>query len=197
VKPLPASSTYSFWLGVVRFLTGVMWISHALPKFTKSDGFMPPNGFIVQYVTQGLQNTSGPYHAFLLDFVQPNITIFAELVRLGEMVTGVLLVLGLFSRVGGFLGVLLPLNYLAARGELLSSSALGSADFSILALSAINLFLPTGRSLGIDALLARRKPAPQSTVVHAEFVPEPPLTQPAAPAEAPSAQPGPPPTQVV
>jgi thiosulfate dehydrogenase (quinone) large subunit len=182
MKPLPSSSAYAGWLAVARILTGVMWLAHAIPKFSKSDEFMPPNGFMVMYVTQGLQHTTGAYHNFLANVVQPNLPIYAELVRLGELLTGIVLVLGVFTRLGGLIGMVLPLNYLAARGNILTSAALQSLDFSMFVLSAISFVLPTGRGFGIDALLARRKrPAP---TVRAEFVPEPPP---------PAAEPTPPP----
>ena len=68
------------------------------------------------------------------------------------------LVLGLFTRVGGLVGVLLPLNYMAARGALESASGWGTADASLALLSAISLLLPTGRVLGLDGLFRRRVP---------------------------------------
>jgi len=189
MKPLPSSGTYAGWLAIVRILTGVAWLSHAIPKFTDPDKFMPPNGFMAQYVTQGLQNTSGFYHSFLVNTVQPNLQIFAELDRLGELLVGVALVLGLFSRFAGLVGIFLPLNYLAARGDLLSSGVFATGDVAIALLSAISLFLPTGSRLGIDALIGRRK----STVptVRAEFVPEPPMAPPPPAPEPTTTQAGP------
>jgi uncharacterized membrane protein YphA (DoxX/SURF4 family) len=171
MKPLPSSSTYAGWLGVARILTGAMWLAHAIPKFSKSDEFMPPNGFMVMYVARGLQNTTGAYHNFLATVVQPNLPLYAELVRLGELLTGLALLFGVFTRLGGLVGMLLPLNYLAARGNILTSAALQSLDFSMFVLSAVSFVLPTGRALGVDALLAGRKRA--APTVRAEFVPEP------------------------
>jgi len=176
MKPLPSSSTYAGWLGIVRILTGAMWLSHAVPKFVNSQDFMPPNGLMATYVAQGLQRTTGIYHTFLANVVSPNLALFAELVRLGEMFAGVALLLGVFTRLGGLVGMILTLDYLAARGNMLSSAALQSLDCSLCVLSAVSLVLPTGRALGIDALLARRKAA--TPTVRAEFVPEPPPTAP-------------------
>lgn len=179
MKKLPSSGVYAFWLAVVRVLAGIMWLSHGIPKFTNSAMFLPPNGFIAEYVTRGIASTTGPYHNFLLQTVQPNIGLFAELVRLGEVLVGVSLVLGVLTRLGGLFGIVLPLNYLAARGHLLSSATLQSADFELLVLSAISLVLPTGRFLGVDALFARAKRA--AAPLQPEFVPEPPLDKPSAP----------------
>lgn len=176
---LPSARTYAGWLAIVRILTGVLWLIHGIPKFTNSAAFMPPDGAIASYVQRGLSIAHGPYHDFLASVVQPNIALFAELVRLGEVVAGILLCLGLFTRLGGLIGVVLPLNYLAARGGLGSASQWASADGSMLLLSAIALVLPTGRVLGIDALFAPRRE--RKTVVVPEMVPERPLDGPTAP----------------
>jgi thiosulfate dehydrogenase [quinone] large subunit len=176
---LPSSFTYARWLAVARILTGIMWLVHGIPKFTNSDQFMPPNGFITNYIQHGLQSTSGIYHGFLAGVVAPNLGIFAELVRLGEVLVGISLLLGALTRLGGLGGVLLTLNYLAARGGLLSFNALSSIDFAMLVLSGVSLVLPTGRILGVDALFSRPRSAPAT--VRAEFVPEPPLDRPTAP----------------
>jgi thiosulfate dehydrogenase [quinone] large subunit len=179
MKPLPSASAYAGWLAIVRILTGLMWLSHGIPKFTQSAEFMPPNGFITEYIARGLQTSGGVYHAFLANVVAPNLAIFAELVRLGEVLVGVSLVLGALTRLGGLVGILLTLNYIAARGHVFSSTTLQSLDFGLLVLSLIALVLPTGRALGVDALFTRRKPAVPT--VRAEFVPEPPLKGPTAP----------------
>jgi thiosulfate dehydrogenase [quinone] large subunit len=159
-----------------------MWLSHGIPKFTQSSEFLPPNGFMAAYIAQGLQTSVGPYHTFLADVVQPNIGLFAELVRLGEVLVGVSLVLGVLTRLGGLGGVVLTLNYIFAHGHVLSSTSLQSLNFGLLLLSLISLVLPTGRFLGIDGLLARAKRTTPS--VRAEFVPEPPLDGPTAPPNA-------------
>jgi thiosulfate dehydrogenase (quinone) large subunit len=188
MKSLPSSIVYARWLAFMRVLTGGIWLIHAIPKFTQSDEFMPPNGFIVIYVTKGLQTTSpgGMYHNFLANIVQPNLPIFAEMVRLGELMVGVSLVLGVLTRLGGLGGVVLTLNYMAARGGLLSFDAWASLDAALLIMSLTNLVLPTGRVLGIDMFFGRQKVEEPATV-RAVFVDEPPIGPP------PSAAPPPPP----
>jgi thiosulfate dehydrogenase (quinone) large subunit len=179
--PLPSSMTYARWLAILRILTGGIWLIHAVPKFTQSDDFMPPNGFIVIYVTKGLQTTSGGgsmYHSFLANIVQPNLPIFAELVRLGELMVGVSLVLGVLTRLGGLGGVVLTLNYMAARGGLTSFDAWASLDAALLILSLTNLVLPTGRVWGIDMFFGKRADEPPT--VRAVFVDEPPVAPPSS-----------------
>jgi thiosulfate dehydrogenase (quinone) large subunit len=182
MSSLPSSITYARWLAFMRVLTGGIWLIHAIPKFTQSDEFMPPNGFIVMYVAKGLQTTSpgGMYHNFLANIVQPNLPIFAEMVRLGELMVGVSLVLGVLTRLGGLGGVVLTLNYMAARGGLLSFDAWASLDAALLIMSLTNLVLPTGRVLGIDMFFGRQKVEEPATV-RAVFVDEPPIGPPPSP----------------
>ena len=175
---LPSSRTYGGWLALVRVLTGLIWLIHGIPKFTNSAAFMPPSGFIVSYVQEGIGKTAGPYHDFLVGVVQPNIGIFAELVRLGEVCVGISLVLGLFTRLGGFFGILLPLDYMAARGALTTFTDWSTVDACMALLSAISLVLPTGRVAGLDAFFARRR---ATIAVVPEVVPERPLDRPMAP----------------
>ncbi|MBV8198007.1 MAG: DoxX family membrane protein [Candidatus Eremiobacteraeota bacterium] len=175
---LPPSRTYAGWLAILRILTGFIWLIHGVPKFLRSDEFMPPNGFIVNYITTGVARTTGPYHDFLVNVVQPNIGVFAELVRLGEVCVGISLVLGLLSRLGGLVGMILTLDYMAARGGLDTFNAWSSVDACMMLLSAVNVVLPTGRFLGVGALFGRR---PARRAIVPEVVPERPLDRPTAP----------------
>lgn len=191
---LPTSAAYGRWLAVVQILTGAIWLAHGIPKFTHSVEFMPSSGpldcgrvtqtqapAIANYVCLGMQHTTGGYHQFLVGYVMPNIAIFAELVRVGEVLAGLALVLGAMTRFGALIGIVLTFNYMAARGHLLSTRTLQSLDFELFVLCLISLVLPTGRVFGIDALWARRPRPVAPAPVRAEFVPEPPMEGPTAP----------------
>jgi uncharacterized membrane protein YphA (DoxX/SURF4 family) len=176
---LPSSRAYGGWLAIARILTGTIWLIHAVPKFLNGNAFLPPNGRFGTYLQQGISTTAGPYHDFMVAVVAPNAALFAELVRLGELLVAISLLLGLFSRLGGFFGILLPLNYMAARGVVGTVSGWGSIDASLALLSAISVILPTGRVAGLDGLRGRK--ARRSAPIVAEFVPEHPLDGPSAP----------------
>jgi thiosulfate dehydrogenase [quinone] large subunit len=176
---LPSSRNYAGWLAMVRILTGAIWLIHAIPKFLNPDAFLPPGGFFATYLQQGISTTVGPFHDFLVSVVAPNAAVFAELVRFGELLVGISLVLGLFSRLGAFFGIVLPLCYMAARGAFGTVNGWGSADAALALLSAISLVFPTGRVVGIDGLRAAR--ARRRPTVIAEVVPERPLDRPTAP----------------
>ena len=175
---LPSLRTYAGWLALVRILTGIIWLVHAAPKFINGAAFLPPNGIFSAYLARGVATTSGPYHDFMVNIVAPNAANFAELVRFGELLVGLSLVLGLFSRVGALFGILLPLNYMAARGATGTVNGWGSPDAMLALLSSISLVLPTGRVAGFDGVRMRR--AARRPTVIAEVVPERPLDRPSA-----------------
>ena len=176
---LPTSRSYAGWLALVRILTGVIWLLHAIPKFLNGAAFLPPEGFFTTYLQRGIATTAGPYHDFLVNVIQPNAAIFAELVRFGELLVGISLVLGLFSRIGGFFGIVLTIDYMAGRGALGTLNGWGSLDAALALLSALSLVLPTGLVAGFDGLRAPR--VRRRTVIVPEVVPERPLDRPTAP----------------
>lgn len=180
---LPSSSTYGFWFAILRLYTGAFWLMHGIPKFTQSADFMPPTGMMVGFLSTQINHVSGPYQSFLMHVVLPNAWFFANLVRLGEVVAGSLLLLGFFTRFGGLIGALLALNYISSKGGLAHLSVWSGLDSTAFVLSMMSLILPTGRVLGIDGLLAhlRRPSAARSPGQQAVFVDEPPVAGPHAP----------------
>ncbi len=185
---LLSDRTYAFWLALLRIFLGIFWIMHSLPKFT-TGFFMPPDGIFGKMAERGAMGSTGAYHTFLVNAVIPNIYVFANLVRFGEMLVGVLLFLGLLTRLGGFGGMFLLTNYMLVQGEMTSLQGWTTLDGLAFVLCALNFVVPTGRMIGFDAFLARPKaegapPArPQKgpsvstasgTPIHAEFVEEEP-----------------------
>ncbi len=148
---IPSARTYAWLLAILRIYTGAFCILHAIPKFTNATAFQTTFANLVAKAAA----SGGPAHAFLLGTVQPHVELFAQLARFGELVTGVLLLLGLLTRLGGLLGVIFAGSALFLQGyPVLQSWA--SLEATVLALCAVNLVLPTGRVLGIDALWRRR-----------------------------------------
>ncbi len=148
--------TYASWFTALRIYAGLFWLAHGVPKFLNAAMFMPPSGFMPMAVSKAAQSQTGFYHNFLTGVVIPNINVFAELVRLGEVLVGCSLLLGVFTRFGGLVGCVLALNYMALNGEFSSWTTIGTLDAAAFVLSFLMLAVPAGRVAGVDGLLYRR-----------------------------------------
>jgi uncharacterized membrane protein YphA (DoxX/SURF4 family) len=153
---MATTKQYGAWLAVFRILVGAMWLIHGYGKLTDPQWALP-NGNCYQFVTGMTANTQGFYHDFVTGTVLPNITVFAHLIAWGETLTGVSLVLGLLTRVGGLVGFLLPIQYFIGKGAYTHLDSYAGLDTLTSLASALNLVLPTGAVFGLDALIGRRK----------------------------------------
>ena len=146
------------WLAVLRIYTGIFWLSHGVPKLLNPQ-FFGQHGFMASMLGEQTAKAHGPYNDFLVHVVLPNAGVFSHLVAWGETLAGVSLLLGLFTRVGGIVGVFLPLNYFMMKGAYADLTSVGGLDIAAAALSLIHAVLPTGLVAGLDALLpASRRP---------------------------------------
>jgi uncharacterized membrane protein YphA (DoxX/SURF4 family) len=147
--------SYAIWFAALRCYAGLFWLSHGIPKFLTAQMFMPPSGYMPMAVNKAVQSQTGFYHDFLVSVVVPNISLFAELVRLGEVLVGCSLLLGIFTRFGGLVGCFLALNYMALNGEFASWTTIGTLDAAAFVLSFLMIVIAAGRVAGVDALLHR------------------------------------------
>lgn len=190
---LPSNRRYAFVLTALRLYAGLFWLAYGIEKFTHPENFMPPTGLMATYLAQAVVHTSGAYHDFLVTIVLPHERIFAELVRSGEVLVGSALLLGIFTRFAGGVGIVLGMNYLASKGGLTSLADWTGIDGFSIVLSSLCLLLPLGRPIGVDGLLYALRPrrpvsAPTpdgatAPPIEAEFVDEPPFVEPSAPRE--------------
>lgn len=151
---LPSARMYAWVLALLRIYVGLFWLSRAIPKFMNPAAFLPPNGSMSLTLAHA-GAMRGPLHAFFVGTILPHADIYAQVIRAGELVAGALLLLGLFTRVGGLLGVLLGGAALLAQ-PLTPIGAWSNVEAAAVAMSAINLLLPTGRALGLDGVFGRK-----------------------------------------
>ena len=109
---------------------------------------------LTEFVTANLDNAFAFYRPFLESFVLPNAATFAVLAAWGELLIGVSIFLGLFTRFGAAVGIFVMLNYMFAAGLGVWVPSLETiyiwALFTLLVCSA-------GRGLGADQLLRSRR----------------------------------------
>jgi len=150
------------WL--IRVMVGCMWWQQSLWKLPPYYTDQPNEPF----GTTGLaywMGLMGKHAAIPLqsDFVNkvvlPHFYLFAPIVYTAEVLTAVSLILGLFVRVGGFIGALQILNLWLG---LYSAPGEWPWTYFFLLLLMLNFALHhTGRSLGLDAIIATRLKQPR------------------------------------
>lgn len=144
----------------LRVMMGAIFLAVWSDNLAK--GFYSPNGW-ADFV-QGYADTTkvGAYADLLNSVMIPNSALFAYGQFAIELVVfGLFLVLGLFTPVSGLLAALFQLNLLIATsgtGEWPGTYIIMFALLLAIALSQ------SGRTLGVDARLARRDPHPRLPV---------------------------------
>ena len=139
-------------LVLLRVYLGAVFLVAALPKLQQD--FTPGLTSFVQQVA--LQRAHQFYQQFLEQVVLPNAAVFAALVTWGELFVGVTLIFGLLTRLSAAVALVLALNYMFAKGAWFWTPSSNDAAFVAIALAL--LIGAAGRTLGVDAFLARRWP---------------------------------------
>jgi len=139
-------------LVLLRVYLGAVFLVAAVPKVQRD--FTPDLTGWVQQVA--LQRAHQFYRPFLEQVVLPNAPAFAALVTWVELLLGITLVLGLLTRFSAAVALVLTLNYMFAKGAWFWTPSSNDAAFVAIALAL--LMGAAGRTLGLDAFLARRWP---------------------------------------
>jgi len=148
-------------LALLRMAFGLYFVSYALDK--TMNGWLTSAGPMTMFLfgnpnatppTRGAVANSTPFYAdFLTNVVQPNASLFSTLVVVGEWVAGILLLLGLLTRFGSIVGLILNVNYIFMKG--LTSNG-GSSDRLFVAAEVIFLLAAAGLIWGLDGALRRQ-----------------------------------------
>lgn len=161
---MPTARTPLFWLTFLRILVGASWLVAAFEKISDPS-----------YVSTQLPsllgqwaNGPGPVHAFVAADLVPHAYALGIALEAVEIVVGISLVLGLLARLGAFGGFAIVAAAWVFKHAFdhLSGYALG--DFLVMVTMLFLVLAPSGRHLGIDAVLLRRErvrePRPATTV---------------------------------
>lgn len=99
-------------LRVLALLLGVFLIFMGVAKF----GWFMDGGILARQL-QNWHNAAGPFARWYLDTVaMPGVPMFARLVPLGELVTGMALFLGFRVRIAATVALLMVINFHIASG---------------------------------------------------------------------------------
>src|SRR3954470_21217055 len=154
------------WLAVLRIVVGLYFVKSLVTKmsFVMLGGILPLPAVSERWLTvmpkivakQASENPLAFYKQFLEGTVLSHSSIFAQLTAWGETVTGIGLTLGLLTGVASLVGLTLVINY----GLATQWMSPGQQGFHIVLffLMLAFIFARAGRTWGLDAWLARRRP---------------------------------------
>ena len=142
-------------LALCRMGFGLYFLAQAWDKTAKgwlTSGAPLASGLFgnpaAQPPTRGFAANAEPfYRQFLESTVQPNALLFSQLVTIGEWAAGLLLVLGLLTRLGSLVSIWLVLNYMLMKGL----PSLGGSSDRLFALASLAFLLGSaGLVWGLD-----------------------------------------------
>jgi uncharacterized membrane protein YphA (DoxX/SURF4 family) len=139
-------------LVILRIYLGVVFLLAGLPGLQR-DPVPELTAFLEQVA---LERGHAFYQEFVRAVLLPNASALAVLITWGELLVGVMLILGLLTRFWSALALFLSLSYMFAKGAWFWTP--GSNDAAYLAISLALLIGAAGRTLGLDAFLVRRWP---------------------------------------
>jgi uncharacterized membrane protein YphA (DoxX/SURF4 family) len=141
------------YLAILRIYAGIVFLMAGVDKYTR--GYLNTNSnasdfkdTLIGYMGASHFVSLHWYHSFLRHTVLQNAQFFQVLITVVEIVIGVLLILGIVTRLTALIGALMTTcYYLAGAGELLSRT------FIIICL--VLLFSAAGRAWGFDFFLRK------------------------------------------
>ncbi|MBI2902315.1 MAG: DoxX family protein [Candidatus Methylomirabilis oxyfera] len=148
------------WMWIARLFIGGLWWQQSLWKLppTYTDNPDGISGGLHYWVGEMAKHAAfGWQSAFVKDVLQPHVYLFAPQVYATEVLIAISLMLGLFARAGGALGALMAINLWL--GLYRAPYEWPWTYFFLILLQTTFAVLHAGRSLGIDAILARRETA--------------------------------------
>ena len=136
-------------LAGLRILLGVLWLANLAWKLPPDFGEDDPEGLLYSFRLAEEHAVIGPLQDLVREVVIPHFTLFGWLVFLAELAAGVLLVLGLWTRLGALLGlvkeVAITLLVVRAPEEWVWTYVL------FVAVGIAVLVTPSGSRLSLDA----------------------------------------------
>ena len=146
----------------VRVLVGAVWLNGAIEKLLNPEF---PQQFAASLEAGGFVSQAPPFFQdFMLGVVVPNVELFAQLMRAGELALGIALILGLLTNLAAVGSVVLSTAIMLSQGGVRLGMGLGAPELLtinvlVALISVVILLSPAAKALSVDAILARRSPS--------------------------------------
>ena len=147
-------ATAPLWpLGLARLVYGYLWWQASAWKVPSDDFGRKSGGGLWYWVHQEIQHpTLGAYRDFLVNVMIPHWTVFGWMTLITETSIAVLLMLGLFTRLGSVMAIGMAINI--TLGILSVPHEWGWTYAMLIGLPVLFLLTDAGRSFGVDSFLA-------------------------------------------
>jgi thiosulfate dehydrogenase [quinone] large subunit len=142
----------------VRILVGAIWLNGALEKFLNSDF---PKQFAASLRAGGFINQAPPwFQSFMQSTVLSNAEPFANFLRIGELVLGIALILGLLMNLAALGSIVFSLVIQISQGGVRFGTGLGPPEFLtinlvVALLSLLILLAPGAKNVSLYGAFAR------------------------------------------
>ena len=151
-RGVPSAATAAWALAGLRIFTGVIWLANEAWKLPPDFGRDETGGLMDNFLIAEQDAVFGFLRTFMSDVVIPNYTLFGWLVFLVELAAGVLLTLGLLTRLGALIGgiqaLIITLLVVQAPTEWFWTYAM------LIALHVVLFFTPCAERLALDSRAA-------------------------------------------
>jgi len=144
--------TYLWYIALLRLYVGYYLLYQGIRKYQRH---FPQSDWVERQI--GDPNTVDLYpwyRIFLVEYVAPHAEAFGYLVMAGEILVGICLLLGLFTRFGAIVGLFMLVNYYLGPGMARGGAPLAQQQTFIVCLVVIFLS-NAGRALGLDGIFSR------------------------------------------
>ncbi|HTD42080.1 MAG TPA: DoxX family protein [Mucilaginibacter sp.] len=145
----------SYLLTILRIYLGVILLVTVIGKLFASTPF---SAEMLDFLNFEIK-AGRPMHfyiSFLQSVVIPNAKLFSYLIMTAEVIAGLGLLLGAFTRLSAIIAMVLFLNYMLAKGRLFWSP--DSEDAAVLFIALVLYLGKAGRFCGLDSYLEKQWP---------------------------------------
>lgn len=142
--------TYLFFIVILRVWIGYYFLQQGTRKFLH--GFPNSDWIGRQIGNLATIDIYSWYRSFLITVVNPHHVLFGYLITWGEIMVGLCLLLGLFTRFSSLIGLFMVLNFYFGPGMAKGGATLAQQQTFIVTLVVFILSNP-GQTLGLDRFL--------------------------------------------
>jgi len=144
--------TYLLYIALLRLYFGYYLLYQGVRKYQRN---LPQGDWIGRQIGDLSAADLYPwYKHFLAEYVVPYAPSFGYVVITGEILVGLSLLLGLFTRFSAIVGLFMLINYYLGPGTARGGAMLAQQQTFIVCLVVIFL-ANAGRTLGLDGFLSR------------------------------------------